>query len=79
MLWLVAITAISVPTALTAPAAPSARPGAVVVQAQATVRILSGVRLKLDSSTNADAPPAHDSRVLASDGIRHPARLIEFE
>lgn len=79
MLWLVAIAATSAPTVLAPPTAFVARPGAVAVQARASVRIISGVRLKLDSPTNADAPPAHDSRVLVSDGIRHPARLIEFE
>lgn len=49
------------------------------VQARATVRIISGVRLKLDSPTNADAPAARDSFVVARDGSHQPARLIEFE
>lgn len=57
--------------------APSGPPP-VVVQATATVRIISGVRLKLDSPTNADAPPAHDSTITA-DGTQQPARLIEFQ
>ena len=51
---------------------------AVVVEATATVRIVAGVRLKLDSPINADAPPAHDSKITA-DGRVQPARLIEFE
>jgi len=50
----------------------------VVVQATATVRIISGVRIKLDSSTNADAPPAHDSTV-SIEGAQRSARLIEFQ
>ena len=50
----------------------------VAVQATATVRIISGVRLKLDSSTNSDAPPAHDA-VVVTDGTPQPARLIEFQ
>lgn len=50
----------------------------VVVQATATVRIISGVRLKLDSPTNADAPQAHDS-VVVTEGTPRAARLIEFE
>jgi hypothetical protein len=51
---------------------------AVAAEATATVRIVSGARLKLDSPTNADAPPAHDSKVEA-EGKLQPARLIEFE
>ena len=51
---------------------------AAVAEATATVRIVSGVRLKLDSPTNPDAPPAHDSKV-SVDGKDQPARLIEFE
>lgn len=50
----------------------------VVVQATATVRIISGVRLKLDSPINTDAPRAHDS-VVMTEGTPRPARLIEFE
>ena len=51
---------------------------AVVAEATATVHIVSGVQLKLDSTNNADAPPAHDSKVKA-EGRLQPARLIEFE
>ena len=66
--------------AIAASAPVPSRPPAVAVQATATVRILSGVRLKLDSPTNADAPPAHDSVVMISaNGSPQPARLIEFE
>jgi hypothetical protein len=42
------------------------------------VRILSGVRLKLDSAANMDAPVAHDSKII-DNGTKRPARLIEFE
>jgi len=72
MLWLAAAAAI----AASAPA--SSAPPPAVVQATATVRILSGVRLKLDSTTNTDAPAAHDS-VVSTNGTQQPARLIEFE
>lgn len=65
--------------AATAPASSSAPQPPVGVQATATVRIISGVRLKLDSATNTDAPPAHDSIVTTTDGTAHPARLIEFQ
>jgi hypothetical protein len=53
-------------------------PPPVAVQATATVRIISGVRLKLDSTTNADAPPARDVTV-TTNGTQQPARLIEFQ
>ena len=48
------------------------------VEARATVRIVSGVRLKLDGSANADAPAPRDTMVQSS-GVSQPARLIEFE
>ena len=72
MLWLAAAAAI----VATQPPAGGRSP--VSVEAIATVRIISGVRLKLDSPTNRDAPRAHDS-VVTTDGNRRPARLIEFE
>jgi hypothetical protein len=72
MLWLAAAAAIAAST----PA--NNLPPPVVAQARATVRILSGVRLKLDSPTNADAPPAHDGTVMTN-GTEQPARLIEFQ
>jgi hypothetical protein len=65
--------------AATAPAASGMPSPVAAVQATATVRIISGVRLKLDSATNTDAPRAHDSVVTTSDGTAHPARLIEFQ
>jgi len=55
------------------------RPATVVVEATATVRIVAGVPLKLDSPTNPGAPPAHDAKVTTKDGETRPARLIEFE
>jgi hypothetical protein len=75
MLLLAIAAAVAAQTPRTA-TAPALAP--VVVQATATVRILSGVRLKLDSPTNAGAPAAHDSTV-TTDGAQHPARLIEFQ
>lgn len=73
MLWLIAAVA----AANAAP--PQARPPApVAVQASATVRIISGVRIDFDSATNPGAPPAHDARI-TTDGTTQPARLIEFE
>ena len=64
--------------ALAAPQPPTNRPQAAVAQATATVRIVSGVRLKLDSPTNPGAPPAHDSKVTTETG-KQSARLIEFQ
>jgi hypothetical protein len=72
MLWLVASAALAA-----APPAPSG-PVRAAVEATATVRIISGVRLKLDSPTNSDAPPAHAS-IVTADGSPRPARLIEFQ
>ena len=72
MLWLAAAAAIAASTPSTGTLPP------VAVQARATVRIISGVRLKLDSTTNPDAPPAHDS-VVTTNGTQQPARLIEFQ
>ena len=57
---------------------PAPRPAPVVAEATATVRIISGVRLKLDSEENHDAPRAHDATIV-TDGNPRPARLIEFE
>ena len=71
MFWFVAAT-------ISAAAPAASRPPVTIVQATATVRIISGVRLKLDSPTNANAPRAHDATV-TTDGIPQPARLIEFQ
>ncbi len=57
---------------------PKQAPSGPVVEAVATVRIVSGVRIKFDSPSNAGAPPAHDAKV-TTDGTTHQARLIEFE
>ena len=73
MLWLIAAAA-----AANAAPEPGNRPRPVTVQATATVRIISGVALKLDSPTNDGAPPARDSTISAG-GTQKPARLIEFE
>ena len=70
---------LAVAAALAMASSPDHRPAPVVAQATATVRIISGVRLKLDSPTNPDAPPAHDAKVITKDGETRPARLIEFE
>ena len=73
MLWLVAAAVVS----NSAPP-PSPRSAPVIAQATATVRIISGVRLDLQSANNEGAPTARASTV-AVNGERQPARLIEFE
>lgn len=71
MVWLMAVAVAA------ANPSPNASRG-VTAEALATVRILSGVRLKLDSAANMDAPVAHDSKII-DNGTKRPARLIEFE
>jgi len=78
MFLLAAAAAVATGTAMPAPAFSGAVPAPVAAEAVATVRIVRGVRLKLDSPTNAGAPAAHDS-VVTTDGNQKPARLIEFE
>jgi hypothetical protein len=58
---------------------PEPRPAAATVQATATIRIVTAVRLKLDSSTNEDAPPLRETQVRLSDGSFETAKLIEFQ
>lgn len=64
-------------------ASTSAPPGdwrpVATVQATATIRIISGVSLKLDAARNDGAPSAHESKVRTEDGLVRPARLIEFQ
>ncbi|HUP66700.1 MAG TPA: hypothetical protein VM145_00610 [Sphingomicrobium sp.] len=52
--------------------------GRVVVQAQATVRIISGAHIRLDGQPSPEAPPATDS-VVHTEGLLQPARLVEFQ
>ena len=61
------------------PPEPPSHPVGAIVQATATIRIVSGVSLKLDSPTNPGAPPSHDAAVHAADGSTIPAKLIEFQ
>ncbi|MES2120072.1 MAG: hypothetical protein V4513_05790 [Pseudomonadota bacterium] len=72
MLALVALAAVV--------SAPQVQPVSIgpTVQARATVRIVSGVRLKLDGTANADAPAPRDAIVRTADLVQ-PARLIEFQ
>jgi hypothetical protein len=49
-----------------------------VVQAQASVRIVSGARISLDGQASSDAPPPTEG-VVHTEGSAQPARLIEFQ
>ena len=73
MLALVALAA-----AVSAPPPPPA-PTRPMVQAIATVRIVSGVRLNLDGRDNAAGIPAPRDAVIQANGTDQPARLIEFQ
>lgn len=57
---------------------PAPRPSA-AVQATVTIRVISGVRLKLDGTTNADTPIARDTVVRSADGTHQPIKVIEFQ
>jgi len=70
MIWIVAAIATATPA--------SGGPTPVVAQATATVRIVSGVRIRLDSPVNAGAPEAHETRVTVN-GAPQRVRLIEFQ
>ena len=49
-----------------------------IVQARATVRILSGARLRFGEKPGPGVPPPRDT-ILVLGGTAKPARLIEFE
>ena len=73
MLWLAA-------SAMTATTPQNAVPQPVraIVQAQATVRIIAGARIRFDGEASADLPAPSDG-VVHAEGIPRPARLIEFQ
>lgn len=71
MLWLAAAT-------LAASTAHDTPPHAIAVQAKATVRILSGARIKFGAASDPALPRARKT-VLRMNGSAQPARLIEFE
>jgi len=62
--------------AANAPAPMEPRPA--VAQARASVRIISGARVKFDGTPDRDVPAAHEA-VVHTDGKAHGARLVEFE
>jgi hypothetical protein len=70
-----------VTAALATTTPPDSRPSrsAVTVSATATIRIVSGVTLKLGEANNPGAPPTQDAVVHLADGTTIPAKLIEFQ
>jgi hypothetical protein len=64
--------------AVSTPPTPALSSSGPVVQARATVRIVSGVRIHLDGQSNGEVPAMRDALV-RTDGTTQPARLIEFE
>jgi hypothetical protein len=67
--------------ALATTSPPDSQPSrsAVTVSATATIRIVSGVALKLGEAANPGAPPTRDSTVHSPEGTSLPAKLIEFQ
>lgn len=49
------------------------------VQATATIRVVTGVQLKLDGSANPGSPPVRDSVLKSADGTTQAAKLIDFQ
>ena len=50
-----------------------------VVQAVAMVRVISGVKLRLDGTNNGSEIPLIRETTYVANGVEQPARLIEFE
>lgn len=73
MLWLAAAA-----MAATTPQSGPSQPVRAVVQAQATVRIISAVRIRLDGQPSADVPPPTEA-VIHTEGSLQTAQLIEFQ
>jgi hypothetical protein len=62
-----------------APPPAEPRPAAAVVQSTVTIRVISGVTLKLNGEPNPGMPAARDSTIKAPDGAAVSAKLIEFQ
>lgn len=79
MLWLLA-TAAAAATAQPTQQAQQPQAAAAVVQAKASIRILSAVRVSLseDGTSDESAPEPQDTTVRSA-GDMQPARLVEFE
>lgn len=65
--------------ATTSPPVSQPSRSAVTASATATIRVVSGVTLKLGEENNPGAPPTQDAVVRSADGTTIPAKLIEFQ
>jgi hypothetical protein len=74
---MILLAATSLVTSSPSPAARS--PTAAVAQATATIRVVTGVVIKLGASTNPDAPPTQETVIHSPDGSVVPAKLVEFQ
>ncbi len=50
-----------------------------VVQATATIRVLTSVRVRLDGTPSPDTPPPRDSTLGAAGEASQPIKVIEFQ
>jgi hypothetical protein len=73
------LLAAAVLAATSPPPNPPRRTSAAVAEARVSIRIISGVEIKLGAANNAGAPPVRDSVVHVADGSPAPAKLIEFQ
>ena len=75
-----AILAVLAALAAAQPATQSGAPAtSVKVSAQASVRILSGARVKLGESAQGEPYVVSKASVRTEDGSRRPAQLVEFQ
>jgi hypothetical protein len=73
------LLAAAIAAAIAAAAPPHAGVGSgASVQAIATVRVISGVRLSFGTDQGGDVPRAR-ATVITSGGLQQPAKLIEFQ
>jgi hypothetical protein len=58
---------------------PAAHPISATVQATATIRVVTAVRIRFDGQTNPGAPAVRDAVLRSIDGTTAAAKLIEFQ
>lgn len=54
-------------------------PTGIAVQARATIRVVSAVRLKFGAADNDGAPPSRSSVVRLADGSAQSIKVIDFQ
>ena len=65
--------------AATAPSAPVHVPTRAVASAQASVRILSGAKIRLSAAAQPEGHVMKRAQITVEDGTRRPAQLVEFQ